>query len=63
MKKSLLFALIIGGTLSFTSCAKDEECVCDNGVTITQADADDSGISLSEACDYAGTGGASCSMK
>ncbi|PJB13817.1 MAG: hypothetical protein CO118_11850 [Flavobacteriales bacterium CG_4_9_14_3_um_filter_32_8] len=62
MKKSLLFALILGGVLAFTSCA-DEECVCDNGVTITQADADDSGISLSEACDYAGTGGASCSMK
>ncbi len=29
MKKFLLFAVILGGTIAFTSCSKDEECISD----------------------------------
>ena len=27
MKKLLLFAIIVGGSIAFTSCSKDEECI------------------------------------
>ena len=33
MKKFLLFAIIVGGTLSFSSCSKDEECKLADGTT------------------------------
>ncbi|OFY90746.1 MAG: hypothetical protein A3K10_11075 [Bacteroidetes bacterium RIFCSPLOWO2_12_FULL_31_6] len=62
MKKSLLFALILGGVLAFTSCASDEECVCSNA-TYTQSDADDAGTTLNELCSVAKIGDSSCSMK
>ena len=62
MKKSILFALILGGTLCFTSCASDEECVCSNA-TYTQSDADDAGSTLNELCTVAKIGDSSCAMK
>ena len=33
MKKLLLFAIIVGGSLSFSSCSKDEECKLADGST------------------------------
>ena len=60
MKKFLLIV-----TIAFTvvSCAKDEECVCDNGVTLTESDAKDSNSTLAESCSLAEVGGAKCSIK
>ena len=63
MKKLLLYAFAIGGFLAFNSCAAEEECVCDNGVTLTEADAEDAGTSLSTACSFAEVGGASCTLE
>jgi len=31
MKKVLLFAIILGGVVAFSSCSKDEECVLPDG--------------------------------
>jgi hypothetical protein len=63
MKKILYVALIAFGSVAFTSCASGEECVCDDGVTITEDDAKDSGATLSESCALARTGGADCSIQ
>jgi len=63
MKKILFTMLILGASVAFTSCAKDDECVCDNGVTLTEEDAKDDGVTLSEACDFAETGGATCNIE
>lgn len=40
MKKVLLFAIILGGTVAFTSCGKDE-CVCTQGGNETKYTEDD----------------------
>jgi len=62
MKKLLYLVIIMGGTIVLTSCGKDEECVCDNGVTITEEDADPA--SLSDACDVAQiSGSVTCEIK
>jgi hypothetical protein len=61
MKKSLLFAIILGGTIALTSCGKDEECVCDDGTTYTESDVP-SGTTLDEVCTVARVGDSSCSM-
>ncbi len=63
MKKLLYVAIIMGGTIAFTSCAKDEECVCDTYANITESDAEDAGTSLQTLCDVAKIGDESCSIK
>ena len=55
--------MIAVGSVAFTSCASGEECVCDNGVTITEDDAKDSGATLSESCALARAGGATCAIE
>ena len=62
MKRLLYVVIILGGTVAFTSCGSDQ-CECDNGVTITEGDAEDSGVSLSEACDLAKVADESCAIK
>ena len=66
--KVLLFAIILGGTVAFTSCGSDK-CECTiNGVTETY-DEDDYDGDLKEACDAADAAAkivdasGSCSMK
>ena len=63
MKKILYVAVIAFGSIAFTSCASGEECVCDNGVTITEDDAKDSSVTLSEACNLAIVTGSDCEIK
>jgi hypothetical protein len=63
MKKILYVALIAFGSVSFTSCASGEECVCDDGVTITEDDAKDSNATLSESSALARNGGATCEIR
>ena len=63
MKNSLFILTVALGSFVFTSCASDEECICDDGVTITENDVKDSGATLTEACNLAQVGGASCSVK
>jgi hypothetical protein len=63
MKKILYVALIAFGSVAFTSCASGEECVCDNGVTITEDDAKDSGATLSESCAVAKLADSSCAVQ
>ena len=67
MKKLLLFAIIIGGSVTFTSCSKDE-CECTvNGVTTTYDEDDTVGDqSVSEQCTVANavlTAPDKCEMK
>jgi len=68
MKKLLLFAIILGGAVAFTSCSKDE-CECTIAGTTTTYDEDDidNGQSLKDACSDANVGasilGGSCEMK
>ena len=38
MKKILLFAIIIGGSVAFTSCSKDEQCVDGSGNKVDTVD-------------------------
>ena len=62
MKKKIYVVTMLVGLISFTSCAKDE-CVCDNGVTITESDAKDTGVTLNEACEFTTkTSGSNCSI-
>lgn len=62
MKKILYFTLIIIGMVMMTSCVKDEQCVCDNGITINEEEAEP--VTLSEACDFASLqGGTTCSIR
>ncbi len=63
MKKVLYFAVIMMGIVVVTSCGKDEECVCDNGITFSEQDAQDQGVSLSSYCDLAKVGDSSCEIK
>ena len=63
MKKILYVAVIAFGSIAFSSCASGEECVCDNGVTITEDDAKDSSVTLSEACNLAIVTGSDCEIK
>lgn len=63
MKKLLYVAIIMGGTISFTSCAKDEECVCDTSANLTESDAEDAGVSLGTLCDLAKVGDESCEIE
>lgn len=52
MKKVLLFAVVLAGTVAFTSCGSDE-CECTiNGVTQTYSEDDYEG-DIKEACDAA----------
>ncbi|MCB0402171.1 MAG: hypothetical protein KDD41_08810 [Flavobacteriales bacterium] len=69
MKKVLLFAVILGGAVAFTSCGKDE-CECTyNGQTETFNEDDVNGGDLEEACNAADAlykiadSSASCKMK
>ncbi len=64
MKKKLYLAMVISGLCILTSCAKNEECVCNNTDNITESDAKDVGITLNEACDFAkSTADASCRIE
>lgn len=63
MKKILYIALFLSSSVAFTSCASGDECSCDSGLTITEDDAKDSGVSLSEACTLAKINDSSCSIK
>ena len=64
MKKLAYIMIIISASTVFTSCAKDEECVCDSGLTITEEDAKDTGSTLQEACDVAEiSGSVSCEIE
>lgn len=63
MKKLLYVAFILSGVVAFTSCGKDEECVCDTITNITEADADDAGVSLQTLCDVARIGDESCKIE
>lgn len=49
MKKVLLFALILGGTVAFTSCGSSE-CECTVSGTTTTTSEDDVDGDLEEAC-------------
>ena len=62
MKKILYCTIVIGGLFALTSCGTDQ-CECDNGVTITEGDAEDSGVSLSEACDLAKVADETCAIQ
>ena len=49
MKKLLLFAIILGGTIAFTSCSKEKVCTCSDGTTFTEEEAGSVlGVSLFE---------------
>jgi len=63
MKKLLYVAIITAGVVVFTSCGKDEECVCNTSTNLTQADADDAGVSLQTLCDVAKIGDDSCKIE
>jgi hypothetical protein len=62
MKKLLYFTIFMGGTIAFTSCAKEDECVCDSGISISEDDAANSDATLQEACDLQNVGD-NCSIK
>ena len=69
MKKILLFAIILGGAVAFTSCGGDE-CECTiggNTKTYTEDDIGSGDGSLSDYCTASNAGaqlqGGSCSMK
>ena len=38
MKKVLLFAIVLGSAVAFTSCSKSAECVCADGTTLSEDD-------------------------
>lgn len=67
MKKLLLFAIIIGGSVAFTSCSKDEcECTVNGETTTYNEDDTVDGQSVSEQCtavDAALTAPDKCEMK
>lgn len=51
MKKVLLFAVILAGSVAFTSCGSDE-CVCTIAGETESFDEDDAdGVDLEEACE------------
>ncbi len=52
MKKILLFAIILGGTIAFTSCSKDEECVDGSGNKVDTVDVP--GVDFATECAAAG---------
>ena len=52
----------MGGTIAFTSCAKEDECVCDSGITITEDEAANSNATLQEACNLQNVGD-NCSIE
>lgn len=52
MKKVLLFAIILGGAVAFTSCSKDEECVDSDGNKIETTSLP--GFSAEEECTLVG---------
>jgi len=52
MKKILLFAIILGGAVAFTSCSKDESCVDGSGNKVDTQNFP--GVSDEEACALAG---------
>ena len=56
MKKSLYIIVFIGGAIAFTSCAKQDECVCDSGITISEDDAANRDATLPEACAFQNVG-------
>lgn len=68
MKKMLLFAIVLGGAISFTSCGKDEcECtIAGQTTTYTEDDLED-GQNMKDACNDADAGaqlfGGSCKLK
>ena len=61
MKKILYIALFLTVSVAFTSCASGDECSCDNGVTITEDDLEES-VTLNEACNLAKLSDSSCSL-
>ena len=63
MKKRMFIALVFGGLIFLTSCAKDEEWVCNINPNLTESDAKDSGVSLAQACDVAKIGDETCRVE
>jgi hypothetical protein len=63
MKKRIFGTLVFIGLIFLTSCAKDEECVCENSANITESDAKDVGVSLDTACGLAKIGDETCSIE
>jgi len=63
MKKKIYVVTVLVGLISFTSCAKDEECVCSDSANLTESDAKDAGVTLETACELAKIGDASCSIE
>ena len=63
MKKKIFITMVLGGIIFLTSCAKDEECVCNNSANITDSDAKDAGVSLETACELARIGDESCKVE
>jgi len=62
MKRLLYITIFMSGAIAFTSCAKDEECVCDSGITITEDEAANSNATLQEACNLQNVGD-NCSIE
>jgi len=63
MKNKIIVLLMFGGLTFLTSCAKDEECVCNINPNLTESDAKDSGVSLAQACDVARIGDETCRVE
>ena len=54
---------IVAMSIFFTSCGKDEECVCSNTANITTSDAKDAGVSLEDVCELARIGDETCKVE
>lgn len=63
MKKTFYLIIMAVVLTIVTSCAKNEECVCENTASITEEDAKDYGVTLNEACNLAKFSDSSCTIK
>ncbi len=58
--KKIMAIVVLGFVFILSSCAKDEECVCEKSANITESDAKDVGVTLEDACQLAKIGDDSC---
>ena len=63
MKKLLYVAVITCAAVTFISCGKSDECKCDSGLTYTEEDAKDAGVTLETVCATAKVGDESCAIQ
>jgi len=63
MKNKIIITFVFVGLFSLSSCAIDEECVCDNITNVTDSDAKDVGVTLDEACTLARNGDETCRIE